>query len=306
MKRFLSLSGVVLALLIALAVYWWFLKEEELPPEPLFHLLMGSDTPIDETGAILRFELMGPAGWGEEQVRENEALIGYELEPPKAIPSTLCNSYENRWPPDFRPQPGTGYLVVAGRLGGQFTAIDEFKILGGHREADALILDVKFRQIINLDHPYPPVFAYFSLCLPQGEGAIRTIEIRFKQVHSYDGVPEEEENLVPPVLKDVRLPGALGATPLSVVEARAALISLVDTLPRKRRLPRDSLDLLCTAAPKWLDESTVALGPWRCDLSKATFTATVSRGSRKQHYEGRFEQGVSDEWSAVLRAPRAD
>ena len=83
MKRFIVWSGVVLVLLIALAVCWWFLRDERLPPEPQFHLLMGSDAPIGETGAMLRFELTGPAGWGEQRARENESLIGCGPEPPQ-------------------------------------------------------------------------------------------------------------------------------------------------------------------------------------------------------------------------------
>jgi len=122
-----------------------------------------------------------------------------------------------------------------------------------------------------------------------------------RQVHSPDGFPEKEADLIPPMLKNVRLPGGQETTPVFVEAARRALISLIKTLPRKERALRDSLPLLLSAAPRWLDESTVALGPWRCNLSEATFAVTLRGRSRSHAYEGSFEQDDSGEWAAAIR-----
>lgn len=202
MKRFIALSAVVIVLLIALAVYWWCLRDEELTPQEQHRWLMGSDEPIGETGAVLRFELVWPLVPADEAARENKTLLAYTAESPKETPAKLFAQLESLGRSERLRDPKAGCVVVAGKLGGQFTSIDEFEVLDAQREGDALILNVKFQKVMSYDGDPAGARAYFGLALPRDD-MTRTIEIRFKQV-LLDWSPPEKD-LVPPMLKDIRV-----------------------------------------------------------------------------------------------------
>jgi hypothetical protein len=201
MKRFIALSAVVLVVLIALAVYWWGLRDRGPTPQEQYRL-MGSDEPVGETGAVLRFELVSPLEAADEAAQENKTLLAYTAEFPKETPSELFARLENVGRAERLRDPKAGCVVVAGRLGGEFTSIDEFEVLGAQREGDTLILDVKFRKVISYDGTPLLAWAYFSLALPR-DNVTRTIEIRFKQAVLDGNFPEKD--LVPPMLRDIRL-----------------------------------------------------------------------------------------------------
>lgn len=158
-----------------------------------------------QRGVTLRFELT----WTTDQddysfPSKNQVLVAYSDGAPTLTPRGLFSRLKSVDRRTRLSARDPAYVLVAGKLAGVATSIDQFEIIEQRREGDVLIFDAEFRRAVSCDFTPPPAEAYFALCLPADATLPRAVEIRFRQVR-LDWSGEEDVELVPPVLSDVKI-----------------------------------------------------------------------------------------------------